>query len=340
MSSEFESLLEQPISPETETLLLPDRPIAKRLCYNLKKQLSGNSDSGISVGEYDLTILALSKLLTPSAYKIIERPISFSEYLEKRRQSFRWLIDLWNKYYEIRWGGGNVLESNDHDCDFRHDLLSAILTSTGILSREETFRSRGIDWDGFQEDQISPALRELNRVRYSTVAKVITYEGAKGSIERLSEKGLTTAIYIGVFDLDHEGHKGTAVRAKRNLGPHSKLFCAVVDKKLSILQKGKEPTRDLDRRMANMSMVKGIDRVFPIVLPDSVQSLEDTGEYFLKVHEELAPHVRIVGNPTTIDTGLWEVYQKTCRQANVLLVYNDELKPVSTTSEINRIRGI
>ena len=110
--------------------------------------------------------------------------------------------------------------------------------------------------------------------------------------------------------------------------------------KLSILQKGKEPTRDLDRRMANMSMVKGIDRVFPIVLPDSVQSLEDTGEYFLKVHEELAPHVRIVGNPTTIDTGLWEVYQKTCRQANVLLVYNDELKPVSTTSEINRIRGI
>src|SRR3989344_7462039 len=337
MSSKFELLLQQPILPETEALLLPDRPMARRLCNNLKELLGDGNDSYIKMGDYDMTILTLSKLLTPLALEIIEKPISFNEYLERRTQAFLGLINLWNNYYKIRFGGENDSETDDYSYDFTHIMRSAVLASTGILSRDEVFRSRGIEWNGFQDNEIETDVGELNLESISSNKSVVTYEEAKEAIQMSTEEGLITALYIGVFDLDHEGHKYTAYRAKQVLGPQSILLCGVVDDRQSIVQKGKIPIRGLDRRIKNMSAITGLDSVFPIVLPDDIQTIEEASLHFSNLQSELAPHIRIVGNLNSIEPGLWEIYKRVCKQSDILLIYNDEFIDVSTSQEISRI---
>jgi hypothetical protein len=274
------------------------------------------------------------------ATNLIEKPISFSEYRNRRESAFKTLKAIWDKAFrereEVSTETSETLGFGFHR---KHDLLSAVFVSTGYLSLEEAFASRGVDWGCFaDEQQVNQAIAQLSEVSMSTEAVRLDEGSIKEEIQKLTLEGKISAVDIGIYDMSNEGQKNTINMGKKLLGPDGVLFLLVTDNRLSMLQKDKNPIRTLERRVADMSAVRGVDRISSLTLPENVTSLEEAIQCFAKTLREMEPLIRIIGNPINVGENWWQIYERQCMESNILMVYNDSPDHVSTSDDIARIR--
>ena len=301
MTADFEKILDLPIAQDIKEIGLDiETTLGKRLLLNINR-LAGNQFESLEYDGYDLAIYALAKFAYPVALQMIQEPITFSEYKKRRKTAFNNLASLWEKEFYER---SQYPQSDPFGLGYelRHDLMSAILISTGHLSLKETELSKGVEENCFKDEAHKARFATaLSKTRMSSkCTNLLNETSIKIKVAELSSKGMISAAYIGFFDLAHEAHFQTALEAKKLLGLDGKLFALVPDERLSELQKQKTPIRNLGRRVSNIGSAKGVDYSAPIVLPDSIKYINQATDYFSGLLTNLAFHVRVVGHPSTV----------------------------------------
>lgn len=267
--------------------------------------------------------------MEPMAKALIANPISIQEYKNRRQQAFKHLANLFKKDYSDKKAPGSV------SYFLQHKLVSAAFISTGYLSILETQATAGPSWEGFDSSQnLRKTMSRLSSTHISRNAPIISEAKLVKLTQNLIDQFKIPAIFMGTFDLDHEGHKKTISAAKEALGDDGTVLVLVTDDKTSQLTKGKSPIRKLSRRSVNVSEIKGTDYVCPISLPPLVETINQCISFYGDLHTRIQPLIRIIGNPIREDETWWKTYVEQCKQNDILMLFNDDTTGTSSSNDL------
>jgi len=249
---------------------------------------------------------------------LTEQFVRFARWYPHSKKAGQYFENMYDEH--VIWGW--ILNVTGVVVEKERNEYSDFISSEGTLPNIRSIRK--------DAEKIIQGLSSVGLSPTLPADKIKELDSAAVEISALKNSGFRVGAAFGVWDLNHPGHTRFLNMSRQILGKYGKLIvCVSSDSDVKILKGRARPIFSQEERATGLAHLPWTDLVIPLPAFPHGASIGDIDAHYGKIHEQLSPHLRLVGKREST----FENIRRECENAGTgLLYWNNEI--LTSTSEI------